>query len=186
MGDGADGYLVVGRNERPLPELYVLRPFLPAVTGHRAHGDGWQVWELGADAAVTDSVTLLVDITAATGAPSLLGSVLDAGYAAVEGFSAAGGYWETPVPVGSADPHAVEEVARRAARWAAAARHEVPADPIAEFLRRPPCTRPEGLLDELLRLLGLPGTAQTRDQGAPEPKTAAATGNGAPRSRRPG
>jgi hypothetical protein len=156
MRDGA-GYLVVGRNDRPLPELYVLRPFLPAVAGHRARGDGWQIWELDAEAAVADSVALLVALAAATGAPALLGSVLDAGRAAVEGFSGAGGYWRALVPAApGAAPRAVEEVAGRAAGWAAAARRAVAADPIAEFLRTPPRTRADGMVEELLSLLGLP------------------------------
>ncbi|XVQ08034.1 hypothetical protein ACQP1W_36480 [Spirillospora sp. CA-255316] len=167
MRDGADGYLVVGRNDRPLPELYVLRPFLPAVAGHRARGDGWQVWELGADAAVADSVALLVDLVAATRAPALLGSVLDAGHAAVEGFSGASGYWQALVPAApGAAADAVEEVAGRAAGWAAAACRAVAPDPIAEFLRKPPHIRADGMVEELLSLLGLPDAAEAAPEGS--------------------
>nr|BFE36344.1 hypothetical protein GCM10010200_085950 [Actinomadura rugatobispora] len=169
MRDGAGGYLVVGRNDRPLPELYVLRPFLPAVAGHRALGDGWQIWELGADAAVADSVALLVDIAAATRAPALLGSFLSAGRAAVEGFSGAGGYWRALVPAGpGAAPCAVEEMAGRAACWAAAARRAVAARPIADFLRTPPRTRADGVVEDLLSLLGLPGPAEAVPEPAAE------------------
>ncbi|GAA2444576.1 hypothetical protein GCM10010191_71590 [Actinomadura vinacea] len=161
MSDGVDGYLVVGRNDRPLSDLYVLRSFLPAVAGNRPRADGWQICDLDAGAAIADSVTLLVDIAAETNAPALLGSVLDTGRAAVEGFSGAGGYWRAVLPAGpGADQRPVEEVAACVARWASAARHTVAAAPIAEFLRAPSRSQVDGMFEELLSLLGLPDTAE--------------------------
>ncbi|MFI0356897.1 hypothetical protein [Actinomadura sp. 9N407] len=145
-----------------MPDLHVLRPFLPAVTANRLRGDGWQVCELDGDADIADSVSLLVDIAAATYAPALLASVVDGEHAAVEGFSGLSGYWRTSLAGGPAPgPLPVGEVARHLVDWAAAARRTVDAEPITELLRAPAPQRVDGAFEELLSLLGLAGTADT-------------------------
>ncbi|GAA3984074.1 hypothetical protein GCM10023085_77710 [Actinomadura viridis] len=149
------GYLVVGRNERPLADLYVLRALLPAVTVSRPRGNGWQVCELGGEAAIADSVSLLVDLAAATRAPALLASATDGDGATVEGFSGSGGYWKAALPVTGTGPLPVAELAARVVAWAASAQHPVAPAPVVEFLRAPGRDRVDGMLEELLALLGL-------------------------------
>ncbi|MEW2355653.1 hypothetical protein [Spirillospora sp. NPDC029432] len=145
-----------------MPDLFVLRQFLPAVTGTRPRDDGWQVCELDPAADIADSVSLLVDLAAATHAPALLASVLDGGHAAVEGFSGASGYWRALLPGGSgAGPLPAAETARHLVEWAADAHRTVAAEPITELLSAPEPRRADGAFEELLSLLGLPGTADT-------------------------
>jgi hypothetical protein len=112
-------------------------------------------------------VSLLVDIAAATYAPSLLASVLDRDHTAVEGFSGLSGYWRVSLPGAPATgPLPAQEVARRLVDWAAAARRTVDAEPIAELLRAPAHRRVDGMrvdgmFEDLLSLLGLAGTPDT-------------------------
>ncbi|MFB4319474.1 hypothetical protein [Actinomadura sp. 21ATH] len=142
-----------------MPELFVLRQLLPAVTGTLPRGDGWQVCELDGAAGIADSVSLLVDIAAATHAPALLASGLDGGPAAVEGFSGASGYWKVLLSGGGPLPAA--ETARHLVEWAADAHRTVAAEPIEELLGAPAHRRVDGVFEELLSLLGLRGTADT-------------------------
>ncbi|WP_433324169.1 hypothetical protein [Spirillospora sp. CA-294931] len=157
------GHHVVGRDDRPLTELRALRPYADAVAGSRARDDNWQICSLEPGADLADSLALLVQLAAETGAPALLASVTSDESASVEGFSGPAGYWRafipsrrpqlrrvTPVPAPVAD-----EVAAGAARWAAAAGHSVAPGPIVELLCASENTGTDDVLEELLNRLGL-------------------------------
>ncbi|GLW67068.1 hypothetical protein Arub01_53110 [Actinomadura rubrobrunea] len=156
------GHLVVARDERPLPELYTMRPYRRDVACTRVRADDWQVCALRSGAAVPDTVRLLVELSAETHAPALLASVADGDCASVEGFST-DGYWQAwprtrgrggagEEPSGEVCAH---EAAARAAGWAAAAGRRVDAAPIAALLSEPADRRADVFFEDLLTLLGI-------------------------------
>ena len=155
------GYLVVGRDDRPLPELYALRPFRSDVAGNRVRADNWQICSLRSEASIPDTVALLVELCAETHAPVLMVSVLNDDCVSVEGFSQ-DGYWQACPARHSAaagersgDAACATEAAVRAVGWAAAADRRIEADPIADLLFAPPDRRVDGFFEELLERLGL-------------------------------
>jgi hypothetical protein len=151
------GYHIVGRDDRPLPELYALRPHRQWVTGNRPRADNWQVCSLGPEAYLGDSITLLIDVAAETFGPVLLASFIASEGSAVEGFSSPYGYWWTRLTRASC----AADVADRAVKWATAANRTVQAPPIADLLAAPSAERMDAVFEEFLDRLGLPGTADT-------------------------
>jgi hypothetical protein len=151
------GYHIVGRDDRPLPELYALKPHRQWVTGNRPRADNWQVCTLRPDAALGDSVSLLIDVAAETFEPVLLASFTISDGSAVEGFSSPYGYWWTRLTQASC----ADDVAQRAAKWATAAGHAVEASPIADLLASTSAVRMDALFEEFLERLGLAGTGDT-------------------------
>lgn len=162
-------HLLVARDDRPLPELYALRPYRRSVAGNLPRDDNWQVCSLDSGAGLGDSVSLLVEIAAETHMAALLASFTDGGCAAVEGFSRPYGYWQAVLgtehaagcralesPVFSA-----EEAAAGAAKWAEAAARPVSPDPILEVLTAPVAPSAEAVFEELLNRLGLTGATDT-------------------------
>ncbi|GAA2632713.1 hypothetical protein SMC26_30580 [Actinomadura fulvescens] len=162
-------HLLVARDDRPLPELYALRPYVGFVAGNQARDDNWQVCSLGCDAGLGDSVSLLVEIAAETHTAAMLASFFDGGCAAVEGFSRPYGYWQAVLgtahapgcPAFESPAFSAEEAAAGAARWAEAAAHPVPPDPILEVLQGPVEPSAEAIFEELLNRLGLTGATDT-------------------------
>ncbi|MEU6041372.1 hypothetical protein ABZ801_38895 [Actinomadura sp. NPDC047616] len=159
------GYLVVGRDDRPLPELYTMRPYHSGIAGNRARADNWQVCSLGSGVAVPDTVRLLVDLSAETRAPALMASVVNDDCVSVEGFSS-DGYWQACPPRRGRDGAAAgrwelreeacaREAAARAAGWAVAAGRSVTAEPIAALLITCGDRRVDGFFEEFLVRLGL-------------------------------
>ncbi|MFG2007052.1 hypothetical protein ACGFNU_48685 [Spirillospora sp. NPDC048911] len=162
-------HLLVARDDRPLPELYALRPYRRAVAGNEPRGDNWQVCSLDSDAGLGDSVALLVEIAAETHTAALLASFMEDDRVAVEGFSGPYGYWQAVLGARRAAGDRVleppvfsaEEAAAVAAKWAEAAARPVPADSILEVLRAPVEPSAEAVFEELLNRLGLTGATDT-------------------------
>ncbi|MBO2452663.1 hypothetical protein J4573_36610 [Actinomadura barringtoniae] len=158
MRMGFSGYLIVGRDDRPLPELHSLKQHRQCVTGNRPRADNWQVCSLGPDAGLGDSISLLIEVAAETFEPVLLASfTVGEDGAAVEGFSGPYGYWWTRLTRASC----AGDVAGRAVQWATAAGREVEAGPIADLLAARSAPHLEAVFEELLERLGLAGTGDT-------------------------
>lgn len=157
MRMGFAGYHIVGRDDRPLSELYALKPHRHWVTGNRPRADNWQVCSLGPDACLGDSLSLLIDVAAETFEPVLLASFSVSDGTAVEGFSSPYGYWWSRLTRASC----ADDVAGRAAQWATAAGRVVEPAPIADLLGSGSAARMEAVFEELLERLGLAGTGDT-------------------------
>jgi hypothetical protein len=154
---GFSGYHIVGRDDRPLPELYALKPHRHWVTGNLPRADNWQVCSLRSGADLGDSISLLIDIAAETFEPVLLASFVLSEGSAVEGFSSPYGYWWTRLTRASC----ASDVAERAVNWAAAAHRTVEATTIVDLLGSPSAARMDAVFEEFLERLGLPGTGDT-------------------------
>ncbi|KAB2341020.1 hypothetical protein [Actinomadura rudentiformis] len=162
-------HLLVARDDRPLPELYALRPYRRSVVGNRTRDDNWQVCSLDSGAGLGDSVSLLVEVAAETHTAALLASFTEGGCAAVEGFSRPYGYWQSVLGTGHAAAcpalespvFSAEEAAAGAAKWAEAASRPVPPEALLEVLQAPVAPSADAVFEELLNRLGLTGVTDT-------------------------
>lgn len=144
------GYYVVGRSERPLPELDALAG-APGMVLLEATADGWQVWEYPSGDGDIGSMNALAQ---ETGAPALFGYIMDSDCVAVEAAAPDSGAWTTCLARGAmagylaageddalgVDDYFLEprDAAERAVAWAAEAGHSVTAEPLVAVLSDDP------------------------------------------------
>jgi len=170
------GYYVVGRSERPLPELDALAG-AQGMTLLEMAADGWQVWEYPSGDGDVGSMNALAQETRA---PALFGYVMDSDCAAIEAAAPDSGAWTTCLVRGAmagylagadsggdADGDALgvddyflepRDAAERAVAWAAEAGHTVAAEPLVEVLStdpEPSAPLAENLFFRLLDRLGV-------------------------------
>ncbi|MFG2678545.1 hypothetical protein [Streptomyces sp. NPDC048392] len=143
------GYFVVGRAERPLPEMDALSGAAD-MTLRLAAPAGWQVWEFpGGDGDVGN----MNDLAGQTGAPALFGYVMDSDCVAVEAAAPLSGAWTTCLARSAMagylgaerDGLTLEDyfleprdAAERAVAWAAEAGHTASAGGLTEVLSDEP------------------------------------------------
>ncbi|MEG3630902.1 hypothetical protein [Streptomyces poriticola] len=163
------GYFVVGRAERPIPELDALSGAQGMTLRTSAPG-GWQVWEYpGGDGDVGN----MNDLAAQTGAPALFGYVMDSDCVVLEAAGPRSGAWTTCLARAAMagylgaekegltledyflQPH---DAADRAVDWAAEAGHTADAAELLDVLTAdpgPPDPLAENLFFRFLDRLGV-------------------------------
>ncbi|MBB6418768.1 hypothetical protein [Streptomyces sp. AK010] len=148
------GYFVVGRGERPLPELEALAAARDGLTRRASAPGGWQVWEYpSSDGDIGNMNALAME----TGAPALFGYVMNSECVVLEAAAPESGAWTTCLArsamagyVGAGregltlEDYFLEpgDAAERAVRWAAEAGCEVNADALVDVLTSDPDPSP--------------------------------------------
>ncbi|MER7476866.1 hypothetical protein ABTX60_04275 [Streptomyces sp. NPDC126510] len=144
------GYFVVGRGERPLPELDALAGAGDGPTQRASAPGGWQVWEYPSSDGDIGNMNALAR---ETGAPALFGYVMNSECVVLEAAAPESGAWTTCLArtamagyLGAnregltledyfLDP---DDAADHAVRWAAEAGHEVNAGALVDVLTSDP------------------------------------------------
>ncbi|MFF8014313.1 hypothetical protein [Streptomyces sp. NPDC007929] len=161
------GYFVVGRGERPLPELEALAAVREGLTRRASAPGGWQLWEYPSS---DGDIGNMNDLARETGAPALFGYVMNSECVVVEAAAPQSGAWTTCLArsamagyLGAGregltlEDYFLEpgDAAGRAVRWAAEAGYEVNADAVADVLTSDPDPLAENLLFRFLDRLGV-------------------------------
>jgi hypothetical protein len=161
------GYFVVGRGERPLPELEALAGAGDGPTQRASAPGGWQVWEYPSSDGDIGNMNALAR---ETGAPALFGYVMNSECVVLEAAAPESGAWTTCLArsamagylgAGREDltleDYFLEpgDAAERAVRWAAEAGCDVNADALVDVLMSDPDPLAENLLFRFLDRLGV-------------------------------
>ncbi|MCK8435301.1 hypothetical protein G3I77_20450 [Streptomyces sp. D2-8] len=144
------GYFVVGRGERPLPELDALAAAGDGPTQRAFAPGGWQVWEYPSSDGDIGNMNALAQ---ETGAPALFGYVMNSECVVLEAAAVESGAWTTCLARSAMagylganregltlEDYFLEpgDAAERAVRWAAEAGCEVNADALMDVLTSDP------------------------------------------------
>ncbi|MFF5963851.1 hypothetical protein ACFY64_08900 [Streptomyces collinus] len=144
------GYFVVGRGERPLPELDALAGAGEGPTQRASAPGGWQVWEYPSSDGDIGNMNALAQ---ETGAPALFGYVMNSECVVLEAAAPESGAWTTCLArsamagyLGAGregltlEDYFLEpgDAAERAVRWAAEAGCDVNADDLVAVLTSEP------------------------------------------------
>ncbi|MDK1343201.1 hypothetical protein QNO09_07790 [Streptomyces sp. 378] len=148
------GYFVVGRGERPLPELDALAGAAEGLVRHTSAPGGWQVWEYPSGDGDIGNMNALAR---ETGAPALFGYVMNSECVVLEAAAPESGTWTTCLARSAmagylgADREGLMledyflepgDAAERAVRWAAEAGCEVNAESLLDVLTTDPDPSP--------------------------------------------
>ncbi|MFD3620821.1 hypothetical protein ACFWWT_37430 [Streptomyces sp. NPDC058676] len=125
------GSFVVCRSEIPLDGLQAVVERHDGIDEHEHRPGGWQIGRYPGPELADDGPPLLADLAEETGAPALVGFVLDSDTVFVEGHSAGGGYWRACLVRAAAEAYCEDDeedfdaefpfpeaAARAAAAWA--------------------------------------------------------------------
>ncbi|MEU1313754.1 hypothetical protein [Streptomyces tibetensis] len=148
------GYFVVGRGERPLPELDALAGAGDGPTQRASAPGGWQVWEYPSSDGDIGNMNALAR---ETGAPALFGYVMNSECVVLEAAAPESGAWTTCLARSAmagylgADREGLtledyfldpDDAAEHAVRWAAEAGREVNAGALVDVLTSDPDPSP--------------------------------------------
>ncbi|MGW1213627.1 hypothetical protein ACWD5F_28830 [Streptomyces sp. NPDC002499] len=125
------GSYVVCRSTTPLDGIQAVVERLDGIDEHELRPGGWQIGRYPGPELADEGPVLLPELTEETGAPALIGFVLDSDTVFVEGFSTEGGYWRACLAREAAEAYCEDddedfeaefpppgEAARAAAVWA--------------------------------------------------------------------
>ncbi|GAA4566316.1 hypothetical protein [Planotetraspora kaengkrachanensis] len=162
------GSIVVARLDVPLTGLRALKGYDGHAKELERSADGWRIWELSVDDSLPDPEDLVVGVSEETGAPALVGFVMDSDCVAVAAFSRSARSWSACLAPNSMAAYLrpddlklsdlflpPEEAAVLAVRWAADAGYRVSPVPIVELLNREGAPYAEHLFAEFIERVGI-------------------------------
>jgi hypothetical protein len=172
------GSFVLCKTDQPLDEVEVINARDEGVEWTRAYADGWQVGQYAGTDIVSDAPRLLEDLTELTGAPTLIGFVLDSDCIDVQGFGTASGHFHACIDRECMSGYlqdanmAVEqlylppdEAAARAAAWATEASLHPDHDALVHLFTNARCDPTvDKLFFDFIKALGITDHTSTTDE----------------------